>query len=139
MEMKKRRIIWVVVFAAIAIAVGFAVARHFKEKSTISACTKLENDYKPSLEKNQVLYIQHCFIPRPLTINKGDSVIFTDKMDAEMWIASDPKPENQYVRQFNSGQAWGNGQSYGFQFDKPGTYFFHNEKTPADRGTIIVK
>lgn len=104
-----------------------------------AACKKAEKDWASSVEKNQVLYVDGCFVPNPLNIKAGESVIFTDKNQKEMWIESDKKKDALILPNFTSGQNWGIGQSYGYQFSNSGTYGYHNKSKPSDKGTIIVR
>lgn len=129
-----------VVLAAGVIWLGLKLrSRRASQQKATTSCQKVDKDYTSSRQVNQVFYIQGCFVPNRLTIKIGESVIFTDKGDTPMWIISDSKNGQLIVPSFNSGQAWGNGESYGHSFEKAGTYGYYNKSKPSDKGMIIVK
>lgn len=133
------RIISVVMIIILVVGI-IAATRSRNHKITLSVdCNKAWQTWKQSVQKNQVIYVDGCFVPNPLTVKVGESVIFTDKNQKEMWIESDKNRDQLILPNFTSGQSWGEGQSYSYQFKKPGTYGYHNHVQPGDNGTIIVQ
>ncbi len=79
------------------------------------------------------------FSPASVTIQKGDYIQFTNKDSATHWPASDPHPSHSGYPGFDADKALKTGETYRFQFDKVGTWGFHDHFHPAFHGTIIVK
>ncbi len=91
------------------------------------------------------------FTPKSITINKGDTVTFTNSSGGNMWVASamhpghegydgttrtehcvagaTPPPFDQCV----------NGASYSFKFDKTGSFNYHNHSSAQFFGTVVVQ
>lgn len=127
------------ILVLIAILIGAIYIFSPKDTKPSAVCKKATDTWDSSRQHDQILYVDGCFVPNPLNIKVGDSVIFTDHDKTPMWIISDDKPDKQHLGNFNSGQAWGEGQSYGYQFAKPGAYYYHNKERPNDKGVVIVK
>lgn len=137
--MTKRRFIIVcfVIFAA-GISTYFGLRKVNKlPQSRSAACDAVEKELTSLLTGSNVLYSKGCFVPQKLTIKAGTSVIFTDYGDDPMWVESDPAHGG--IRNFNSGQAWNKGQSYGYSFADTGTYTYFNHMKSNDKGTVVVE
>lgn len=79
------------------------------------------------------------FSPATLNIKKGDTVAFTNNGTALHWPASAPHPTHTNYPGFDAGRALEPGESWTFQFDKIGTWTYHDHLNPATKGTIVVK
>lgn len=100
-----------------------------------------------------VSYGRSGFSPKNLTVSTGDTVTFVAAPGSdEMWIASNPHPTHQGYDGTTKDQhcAAGytgpkpfdqctSGTSFGFTFQKNGTWGYHNHGNPGDSGTVIVK
>ena len=73
-----------------------------------------------------------AFSPTTLTINKGDTIIWTNKDSASHTVTSDSGTE------LSSGTL-SNGQTYSHTFSNSGTYNYHCNFHGMMKGTIIVK
>ena len=73
-----------------------------------------------------------AFNPSELTINKGDTVIWTNKDSASHTVSSDSGSE------LGSGML-SNGQAYSHTFDSAGTFEYHCSVHPSMKAKIIVR
>ena len=71
------------------------------------------------------------FVPTPLTVKAGSTVIWTNMDDEPHTVVSD-------TGLFKSGGMDTN-ESFSFKFDKPGTYHFTCAIHPRMVGTIVVQ
>lgn len=97
-----------------------------------------------------VLYNASGFSPATVTINRGDSVGWTNNGGGNMWVAADEHPSHTNysgtTRQEHCDDATDvsfdqckNGITYSFKFDKAGTWGYHNHSNPRHTGTIVVQ
>lgn len=78
------------------------------------------------------------FNPQTLTIKTGTMVIWENKSSAAGSVNSDDYPTNLKYRFLNLGKFEGS-STVGTTFTKPGTYAYHNQSNPNQKGTVIVK
>ena len=76
-----------------------------------------------------VSVINFSFNPQVLTINKGDTVV---------WTNQDSVPHQVWGDAFK-GPVMSNGQNYSFVFNGAGTFAYHCNIHPSMTGTIVVK
>jgi amicyanin len=83
-------------------------------------------------ESHNVSIINFSFNPSTLTINKGDTVV---------WTNNDSVPHQVKGDALNTlaGPVLSNGQTYSFTFNDTGTFSYHCAIHPFMTGTIIVK
>lgn len=86
-----------------------------------------------------VTYTNTGFSPSTITIKKGETVKFTNQSDTSMWVASDPHPTHTILSEFDEKISVGKGASYEFEFEKVGTWGYHNHFSPSKIGTVIVE
>ena len=109
---------------------------------TEESLPEVNTDTEQSLENTQkisVSYTSSGFSPSTLTINAGDTVVFTNDTNIQMWVASNPHPIHTDLSEFDNRRGVSNGETYKFTFETPGEYFYHNHMNFSDGGTIIVK
>ena len=73
-----------------------------------------------------------------LTINKGDTVKFTNNDSQPHWPASNPHPVHTDLAGFDARKGLQQGESYSFAFTQTGTFGFHDHLNPGTQGTITV-
>ncbi|MEJ0021026.1 MAG: hypothetical protein WDN47_00400 [Candidatus Doudnabacteria bacterium] len=78
------------------------------------------------------------FSPGNLTIKKGDWVTFTTTAGQQFWPASDPHPTHSIYPDFDPKRPVDPGKSWSFQFEKEGTFPYHDHFIPSLGGTIVV-
>ena len=86
-----------------------------------------------------VRYFDSGFLPFTVTINQGDTVMFVNNSSGDFWPASNPHPIHTGLSGFDAKKPIDIGGSYGFSFNRVGTFRYHNHLLPAQGGTIIVK
>jgi len=106
---------------------------------TTASTTPNNNPAGDIVSLKEVKYTNAGFSPSTLTINKGESVIFTNDSSGSMWIASDPHPSHTAYPEFDQLESVAQGGSYTFVFQKTGTWGYHNHVNSGRTGTIIVK
>ena len=78
------------------------------------------------------------YSPSTLTINKGDTVKFTNNGTKANWPASAPHPTHTDYPEFDPKQAIAVGASWSFTFTKAGTWRFHDHLNATRFGSITV-
>ncbi len=91
------------------------------------------------IEKKTVQYTTNGFEPSSMTILVGETVMFVNKSEKSMWVASEPHPAHTDLSVFDQKTGVGKTISYSFTFEKQGTWRYHNHLSPKDTGTIIVE
>jgi plastocyanin len=92
----------------------------------------------PDIQVWQIDYDGSQFAPKTLNIKVGDYVIFKNTGTTSFWPASDPHPTHTGYSGFDAGKAVAVGGKYQFQFEKVGTWGFHDHLNPSAVGTVIV-
>jgi plastocyanin len=91
--------------------------------------------YVPSVaetsDATKIVVKDFMFVPTPLTVKAGSTVIWTNMDDEPHTVVSD-------TGLFKSGGMDTN-ESFSFKFDKPGTYHFTCSIHPRMVGTIVVQ
>ena len=74
----------------------------------------------------------YAFSPSTLTVNVGDTIIWTNKDSTQHTVTSDSGNElnSQYLS---------NGNTYSHTFTQTGTYKYHCRPHPYMKGTIVVE
>lgn len=91
------------------------------------------------------------FSPKTVTINKGDTVTFTNSGTGSMWVASAVHPTHEVydgttrLEHCAAGvtpkpfDQCANGSSFSFTFDKTGSFNYHNHSAAQFGGTVVVQ
>jgi len=108
-------------------------------KTEVKVTPSAPAETKPSAKTVAISYTDAGFSPTTVTINKGDSVTFTNNSNSSMWVASGPHPVHTNYPEFDQKTGVTKGQSYTFKFEKAGTWGFHNHQNPSKFGSVIVK
>jgi hypothetical protein len=78
------------------------------------------------------------FVPTDLTINRGDTVTFTNTGTTNHWPASDIHPSHEIYPEFDPRRSLLPGESWSFTFTKPGLWRMHDHDMPIFVGSITV-
>jgi plastocyanin len=73
------------------------------------------------------------FQPKSVTINAGDTIVWTNRDNADHQVVSDRGNFVSPILRSNRQE------SYSFRFDSPGTYRYHDGLRATLKGTIIVR
>lgn len=96
------------------------------------------NNAGRTVSKNRVV-LKSNFQPETMTIKAGETVTWTNDSGFTASINSDPHPiHTDYGPMNNVGQLM-NGEFKSFTFNTPGTYKYHNNNKPEQKGTIVVQ
>lgn len=96
-----------------------------------------------------VTYVSSGFDPKSITIEKGQTVVWFNENNRDMWVASafhpthssyPEKTENDCIGStFDACERIPSGQSWNFTFNNAGTWKYHNHLNPSQTGEIVVK
>lgn len=144
----KSKLIIVILIIIIAIAGFFLLNNNSSDSTSISNSeeTNTENNEanniaptNPPTNTNQntpqtydISIKSFAFTQTPLTIKKGDTVIWTNEDSAKHTVTSDSGNE------LNSALI-GNDEKYSHTFDSVGTFSYHCTPHPSMKGKIIVE
>ncbi len=78
------------------------------------------------------------FAPAGIKIKKGTVVKFINKTNKSFWPASDFHPNHNIYSEFDPKREIVKGDAWKMQFNKIGTFRYHDHITPIYRGTIVV-
>ena len=85
-----------------------------------------------------VLYTDKGYNPSQLEVPLGAKVNFKNTSSIPMWTASDPHPTHTDYPQFDADRDYPSGGVYTFEFNRLGTFGYHNHEKSIDRGFIQV-
>lgn len=80
-----------------------------------------------------------AFNPTPLTVKKGDIVVFRNDGTNLSWPASAPHPQHTNYPGFDALRGLEPGESWSFKFDNVGSWNYHDHLHPNMFGTVVVK
>lgn len=108
----------------------------------------------PAVEaQNVVVYTDSGFSPTTLNVKRGETVTFENRSSLNMWPASALHPThavydgtslqehcpNNANTAFDACEGIPPGSSWSFQFNRSGTWKYHDHLSPRYTGTIIVE
>lgn len=91
-----------------------------------------------AVEQMTVTYTDSGFVPNSVTVKKGTTVKFINESSGEMWVASALHPTHQLLPGFDQLKSVSKGGTYGYVFEKVGTWKYHNHVAAADTGVVVV-
>ena len=98
------------------------------------------NGNNGNLAKTNIVEITSSgFIPKALTINSGNTVVFANKDSSSHWPASAVHPTHQLYPGFDARHGLAENEEYSFKFDKKGSWKYHDHLNPSLTGTIVVQ
>jgi plastocyanin len=177
--MKNSMIILIIIIIAIVVVIiGFTINNPSSEQDNTSvddstpnsqASVNLGGDDSPvedeeimedeemtgngDMGENLIMIFEAGYSPKTITINKGESVTFTNEHTRGSWPASDLHPthrnypgsninkcgSNSEEDIFDACKSLGKGESYTFTFNEVGTWDYHDHMKSSFTGTIIVE
>lgn len=107
----------------------------------------------PVVSKNVVTYIDSGYIPKEITIKKGETVVWKNESNKSMWTASAMHPTHKVypgtdivlcnalrpIAMFDSCGRIEVEQSWSFTFNNVGTWGYHNHVNSSHFGKVIVE
>lgn len=79
------------------------------------------------------------FLPETVTVRSGGSVVFMTTGSKSRRPITDPHPEHDGYKGFDSVRDVPQNSNFTYTFTKSGTWAFHDELDPAVKGTVIVQ
>lgn len=79
------------------------------------------------------------FYPKEVKIKKNDTIQFINKASRSVWPASDLHPSHDIYPEFDPKKPIAPGGSFRFNFQKVGTWYFHDHLRPNLKGLVIVE
>lgn len=131
--MKKKYLIIIVIIVIVILAsvfTWFALKHTVKPHYTVRMNTVLAKEQLITLDKNG-------FTPKEITIKSGIAVRWKNVSGKQQTVNSDNYPTNQLHKELNFG-VFNNNSTVMYIFTKPGTYGYHNQFHPEQKGTITV-
>ena len=86
-----------------------------------------------------VLYTNSGFTPATIHLTVGQTVIFKNTTDTDMWVASNPHPAHTDYSGFDEGRGQMRDSEYAFAFTRRGTWGYHNHLSPDRGGQVVVE
>ncbi len=78
------------------------------------------------------------FSPTAVKIQKGGKVIWINKSSRSIWPASAMHPTHLIYPEFDARKSIGPGESYSFEFERVGSWKYHNHLNTSSVGTVNV-
>jgi len=109
-----------------------------EDTGAITAGTDLSaNEVVPA--ENMVLIKDGILQPSVIEVSKDTTVTWVNQDSDKHWIASDPHPIHDGLKGFDSQKGLAQGESFQFEFDKVGTFSYHDDLNLSLTGKVIVK
>lgn len=89
--------------------------------------------------QNEITVSNNGFEPAIIRVKANTVVVWKNVSDNEISINSDPYPENNAYPELNLGNVVATVGSTQVFLSNPGTYTYHNNFNPKQRGVIIVE
>jgi plastocyanin len=79
------------------------------------------------------------FEPESVKVRAGDTVVFENVDDEGHWPASDDHPTHEVYSAFDPEEPIEPGAEWGFAFDRPGQWEYHDHMNPYLTGEVVVR
>ena len=98
-------------------------------------------EVKPDMKKETgVNYTAAGFVPKTITIKKGETVVFENKTGKSASVASNVHPTHLLYPEFDQYKTDQRGKDeFRFSFEKVGTWNYHDHLNSNMTGTVIVE
>lgn len=127
-----------VIFPVIAILVILGGYYYLNNLKPSHISQKNNSAKKPVLPKEVTVTLdKNGFSPSVVTIEVGSAVRWSNMSGDKQTVNSNDYPNNQLHRELNFG-VFNNDSSVVYKFTKEGTYGYHNQFKPEQKGEIIV-
>lgn len=135
-----------IIFVLVLLALAVSMFRQpvASDTSGLSGQSHIGSSLGPTPEIKQprvytVSYRNGVFSPTNLRIHAGDTVRFKNEGIFPIRIVSDPHPEHNGLVGFDSVGDIPQGSFFSFTFAARGIFGYHNEKSPDELATIIIR
>ena len=77
-------------------------------------------------------------MPEEVTIRIGELVIWSNEAKKQRWPASNVHPTHELYPEFDPQAPVAQGESWGFVFERAGTWRYHDHLEPLHQGVVEV-
>lgn len=116
-----------------------SVAATVDSQTAESSLAPEDGTESPEATVHTVAYDGTSFSPSTLTIKQGDKVEFKNVGSGVMHPASNDHPDHTEYPEFDANREVPAGESYTFEFEKVGSWGFHDHENPDATGMITVE
>ncbi len=136
---RSKKVVVILIGLALIVGIGVAVVLMKDKDNTAKQTTSSE----PSVEQQEVANVQitaNGFVPATIQVKAGTQVKWTNNDTAQHRVISDPHLKHDMLPELDSQEPLDPNDTFGFTFDKAGTYTYHDEQNPSKAGgTVIVE
>ena len=134
------KIIIGIIVLILLLGIGLIVSNSRGNISTSPSVTAVPQVTESSApqEQNTITLTSAGFSPQSLTVKAGTSITWINKGGVDAIVNSSPHPSHTDYPPLNLG-IFPDGGTLSLNFDKTGTYKYHNHLNPSQTGTIIVQ
>lgn len=132
-------ILWVLI---VIMLIGIALAVSVFENSKPTDATISNSTLPTPTQQSRIYTVNYksgVFNPTNLRIHAGDTVRFRNDSIFPIRIVAEGYPENSELPGFASVGDIPQGSFFAYTFSIKGIFDYYNEKTPSEKGTIIVR
>ena len=129
---------YIVAIVALILLSGIAFSLHQQTKPPASTGQTTKPSRSPLPKEATITLTKDGFSPQKVTITVGGAVRWINKSGTQQTVNSDTYPTNQLHKELNFG-AFNNNSSVVYTFKTPGSYPYHNQFHPEQKGEVIVK
>lgn len=126
----------IIVISLVLIAVVGLTYFYTNNKKVSESDMELVNEL--TQDSLTIVYTNEGFMPKEISIKKGQTVKFINESDRKMWVASNDHPSHLIYPEFDQKEITVRGAVYEFKFEKTGNWDFHNHLFSSHGGTIKV-
>jgi len=129
----------VLLIILLIVVIVLGIKQTYKERSATPASeSATQGGELPPATIRTVKITSSGFDPATITINRGETVKWINESGTMATVNSDPHPQNNLHIFLNLGEI-PSGYSADALFEDGGTFKYHNDKIPTQRGTVVVK
>lgn len=134
--MRDKSPILIIIAVVLLAGVAFFVRQQKTDNKPAPKPTSINTIPMPVI--NKVTVENNGFSPSTITVKRGETVMWINKSGKNASVNSDTYPTNKLYKFLNLG---GFPADYSVQvaFPNIGTYTYHNQFIPSQKGTVIVK
>jgi len=122
-----------IIYVLVIVAIAFGAFYFFSLSQNVPAPTSQEQAQPAqttSANTTAVSIVNFSFNPATITVNKGDTVVWTNNDSVNHQIAGDGGL---------GGPVMNKGQTYSFTFNTAGTFNYHCAIHPSMKGIVVVQ
>jgi plastocyanin len=128
---------YIVLFLLVIALISFFLFTRMQSSKDTNQTKKVSKQLKPLPKDTTVTLDENGFSPKEVSIGIGTAVRWKNVSGRKQSVNSDDYPTNQLHKELNFG-VFANNSSVVYVFTKFGTYGYHNQLHPEQKGKVIV-